>query len=101
VPGLDGFGEKGAATLLAKFVQLEDIPDDVRQWPAIRGADRLAATLEAERADAMLYRELTRLRRDVPLAESLDQLSWSAPAAGFNAWCERMQAMHLQRRAVA
>lgn len=101
VPGLDGFGEKGAAALLAKFVHLEQIPDDPRAWPAVRGAERLAATLKAERADAMLYRELTRLRTDAPLAESLDQLRWSAPGPGFAAWCERMDATNLLRRAVA
>jgi 5'-3' exonuclease len=101
VPGLDGFGEKGAAAVLAKFVHLEQIPDDPRAWPAVRGAERLAATLKAERADAMLYRELTRLRTDAPIAESLDQLRWSAPAPQFAAWCERMDATNLLRRAVA
>jgi 5'-3' exonuclease len=101
VPGLDGFGEKGAATVLAKFVHLEQIPDDPRAWPAVRGAERLAATLKAERADAMLYRELTRLRTDAPVTETLEQLRWSAPGPGFAAWCERMDATNLLRRAVA
>ncbi|MCC6808591.1 MAG: flap endonuclease [Deltaproteobacteria bacterium] len=78
VPGLKGFGEKGAAALLAEFGHLEQIPNDWRAWPkSIRGAERLAATLNEERDLAMLYRELTRLRRDVPLEESLDDLRWS------------------------
>jgi 5'-3' exonuclease len=77
VPGLPGFGEKGAAALLAAFSRLEQIPDDPRAWPkTIRGADRLAATLAAHREEAMLYRTLTRLRTDAPLPEALADLEW-------------------------
>ena len=51
------------------------IPDDPRAWPAgLRGAEGLAATLRERRDDAMLYRTLARLRTDVPLAETLDDL---------------------------
>ncbi len=75
IPGLPGFGEKGAAALLATFAHLEDVPRDPRAWPAgLRGAERLAATFAARRDDALLYRTLARLRTDVPLAESLDAL---------------------------
>jgi 5'-3' exonuclease len=98
VPGLPGFGEKSAAAVLAAFGHLEEIPDDPKQWPAVRGADRLAATLAARREDALLYRTLTRLRTDVPLAESLEQLAWRRPSAGFEAWCESIDAPHLLRR---
>src|SRR5438094_8590373 len=84
VPGLPGFGDKSAAALLAAFVHLEQIPDDFRRWPkAVRGAERLAATLAARRDDAMLYRTLTTLRTDVPLAESLDELAWRGVSGGF------------------
>ncbi len=77
VPGLPGFGEKGAAAVLAEFGHLEQIPDDFRKWPAsVRGAMRLAATLAAHRQEALLYRTLTRLRTDVPLTETLEQLAW-------------------------
>jgi len=75
IPGLPGFGEKSASALLARFGHLEAIPDDPRRWPKrVRGAERLAATLAGARAEAYLYRTLTRLRTDVPLRESLDQL---------------------------
>ncbi len=75
IPGLDGFGEKSASVLLAKFGHLEAIPDDPRKWPkSVRGADRLAATLAGARKEALLYRTLTRLRFDVPLRESLEDL---------------------------
>jgi 5'-3' exonuclease len=80
IPGLSGFGDKGVATLLAAFPHIEDIPDDAKRWPAgLRGADRLAATLAAERQDALLYRRLATLRTNVPLTQSLADLR--APAA--------------------
>jgi 5'-3' exonuclease len=100
VPGLAGFGNKSAGAILARFGQLEDIPDDPRQWPAgLRGADRLAQTLAAGRADAMLYRTLTRLRRDVPLAEDLAALEWrGVPERDFAAFCERHDFPELRQR---
>jgi 5'-3' exonuclease len=78
VPGLPGFGKKTAATLLARFGHLEQIPDDPRTWPPLRGAERLARTLAGARAETLLYRQLTRLRTDVPLAEPLEALRWRA-----------------------
>ncbi len=99
VPGLTGFGEKGAAALLAKFIHLEAIPDDARLWPpSIRGAARLAETLRAQRDEALLYRTLTRLRTDVPLSETLDDLTWRGVSSGFAEWCEQLGADHLLRR---
>lgn len=74
-PGLTGFGEKTASALLARFGHLEGVPADARDWPPeIRSADRLAATLRDEMPQALLYRTLATLRRDVPLKESLADL---------------------------
>src|SRR3954462_3263384 len=53
IPGLDGFGEKGATAVLARWKHLEAIPDDHRQWDvSVRGMDKLAATLRAHRKEA-------------------------------------------------
>jgi len=94
VPGLPGFGQKSAAAVLAKFEHLEAIPDDPKLWPAtVRGAERLAKTLAGSRDEALLYRQLTRLVTDVPLAESLEDLAWrGVPKLGFDEWCERFGA---------
>jgi N utilization substance protein B len=44
IPGIPGFGEKTAATLLAHYVHVEAIPDDPAAWAvSVRGAARLAA----------------------------------------------------------
>jgi 5'-3' exonuclease len=93
VPGLDGFGAKSAAAVLAKFERLEDIPDDPKQWPStVRGAERLARTLAGSRELAVLYRTLTRLVTDVPLEESLDDLKWNGvPALSYDEWRARFQ----------
>lgn len=77
VPGLPGWGAKSTATVLARFGRLEMIPEDAADWDLeVRGAGKLAATLREHREEAMLYRTLTTLRRDVPLQESLDDLEW-------------------------
>ena len=80
IPGLDGFGAKTAALVLQRYGSLEAIPDG--PWDvAVRGADQLPATLTAGREDAALYKVLATLRRDVPLAESVDALAWTQPDA--------------------
>lgn len=77
VPGLPGWGAKSAAAVLARWGRLEMIPEDPDAWEVpVRGAAKLAATLADNREVAMLYRTLTTLRRDVPLAETLDDLEW-------------------------
>ncbi len=77
IPGIPGWGAKSAATLLARYTRLDDIPLDENDWDIkVRGAARLAANLREHLDDAMLFRTLTTLRRDVPLAESFDDLRW-------------------------
>lgn len=92
IPGLAGFGEKTASALLAAHLHLEDIPRDPARWPAgLRGAAQLAATLQAGRGEALLYRRLATLVRDVPLAESLEDLGWRGiPRDRLAAWCAEL-----------
>jgi len=77
-PGLPGWGRKTAATVLSRYRRLEDIPDGDGTWGVtVRGASAVAQKLRDRRADAFLYRSLARLRTDVPLTETLDDLRWS------------------------
>jgi 5'-3' exonuclease len=81
-PGLPGWGPKSAALTFARYPHLEDIPKDWRQWdPPIRGAKRLAGVLEEKMADALLFRTLATLRRDVPVFDTVDDMRFGARGA--------------------
>ena len=98
-PGLQGWGAKSAAAVLAKFGHLEAIPSDWRTWGV--NATRpgaLAQTLERERDRALLFRDLATLREDIPLFESVDQLQWSGPTPGFQALAARLEAATIDPR---
>jgi 5'-3' exonuclease len=94
IPGLPGFGEKSASTLLGAYQHIENIPALPLQWSVKpRGALQLAATLNERRAEALHYRKLATLIDDVPLAESLEDLRWrGVPRARFEKWCEELGA---------
>ncbi len=100
IPGLQGWGTKGAAAVLQHHPHLEDISDDVNAWRVKpRGAERLALTLSQRRSEAILYRTLATLRSDVPLHESLEELHWRGPVKSQWAhWVSRMQAPKLSDR---
>jgi 5'-3' exonuclease len=79
-PGLPRWGAKSAAAVLAQYRRLEAVPDHERAWEvAVRGAPALGQSLRAGRDDALLYRRLARLRTDVPLEETLEDLRWRGP----------------------
>ena len=80
VPGIARWGRKSASLVLAEYGRIEDIPEDPQDWGVkVRGAAGLSANLEAAREDALLYRSLTLLRRDVPITEELEDLRWRGP----------------------
>lgn len=77
IPGIPRWGAKSTAAVLSAFGRLEDIPQDPAAWAVkVRGAATLSRNLEAQRADAALYKRLATLRKDVPLSEELDDLEW-------------------------
>jgi 5'-3' exonuclease len=79
-PGLPRWGPKSASAVLARWRHIDAIPDQARDWEvAVRGAEALAASLRAGRADVALFRTLATLRCDVPLTETLDALRWRGP----------------------
>ncbi len=83
-PGVPGWGEKAASTLLAQYEHLERIPASCTSWGVpIRGAARLSGTLEANRELAMLFRTLATLREDVDVFTDVDELRWRGPRPAF------------------
>jgi hypothetical protein len=66
--------------VLTKWKHVAQIPADHAAWGVpVRGADKLAATLRDNRADAELYVKLATLRTDCPIACSLEELHWKGP----------------------
>jgi len=105
-PGLPGWGAKSSAAVLAKFVHLESIPTDWREWCLnAANASALARTLSEERDRALSFRTLATLRTDIALFSEVDELLWRGPKPGFEALGARLDAAvtatgpHLGRRA--
>ncbi|MDD9971198.1 MAG: flap endonuclease [Myxococcales bacterium] len=91
IPGIPRWGAKSTATVLARYHHLEAIPPDPNAWDVkVRGAATLAANLEAQRDNALLYRHLATLRLDVPLTETLADLAYHGPTNAFVALCEEI-----------
>lgn len=100
-PGLPGFGAKSAATLLARYRHLEDIPADAGDWDVtVRGAAKLAATLVAQRADADTFKDLATLRTNAEVG-AVDDWQWTGPTEDFPAWCDRFGWPRLAKDATA
>ncbi len=90
-PGLQGWGAKSAAALLARYQHLESIPDDAGDWDVnLRGGRNLAATLAAQRELAALFKDLATLRVDPSLLGGPDELAWAGPTSDFAATCARL-----------
>jgi 5'-3' exonuclease len=74
-PGLRGWGARSTAAVLARFGHIEAIPADWHDWHAnATNPAALAATLAAEREQALLFRTLATLRTDLPLFTNVEQL---------------------------
>src|SRR5271166_5992489 len=92
-PGLPGWGAKSSAAVLAKFLHLESIPVDRRDWRVnATNASALAATLCEQREQALLFRTLATLRTDIKLFDDVEQLRWNGPKPEFDALSSRLDA---------
>jgi 5'-3' exonuclease len=90
-PGLKGWGAKSSAAVLAKFIHLESIPADYREWRVnAANASSLADTLSRERDLAMLFRRLATLRTDIALFDDVEQLRWTGPTPTFTGLAARL-----------
>ena len=98
-PGLPGWGAKAAALTFSQYPHLEDIPKAWQQWhPSIRKAHLLSESLFDAWNDALLFRTLATLRLDVPVFDTIADLSWNGPRPNFEEYCQRMKAPDLLRR---
>jgi hypothetical protein len=68
---------------------------------AVRGAAKLAATLQERRDDAVLFKELATLRIDRSLLGRVEDLRWRGPTHDFERVCAGLDGPGLNRRAEA
>jgi 5'-3' exonuclease len=96
-PGLPGWGAKSSAAILAKFLHIEFIPADCREWRVnAANASALANTLSRERDRAILFRTLATLRTDIALFDDVDELRWNGPASAFDSVAARLDGAHAE-----
>ncbi|MBU3701156.1 MAG: flap endonuclease [Acidimicrobiia bacterium] len=98
-PGLPGWGAKSSSTVLARYGHLEDIPVDAADWDVtVRGAAKLAATLDAQRDLALLFRRIATVVTDAPTVDSVAQMRWTGPTADLADALARVDAVRLTER---
>jgi 5'-3' exonuclease len=98
-PGLPGWGAKSSAAVLGKFLHLESIPRDCREWRVnAANASALADTLCREWDHAVLFRKLATLRTDIKLFEDLDQLKWAGATPAFDELAARLDGVRVESR---
>jgi 5'-3' exonuclease len=90
-PGIQGWGEKSTATVLSKYTHIESIPNDPNKLGLGLGrATTLLENLQRDYKDALLFRELSTLRTDVPLKETLADLEWQGAYPRLKKLCHEL-----------
>jgi 5'-3' exonuclease len=99
-PGLPGWGAKSAATVLARYGHLEEIPRLAGDWDVtVRSGAKLALTLHDDFDLAMLFRRIATIETDAPTITEVRELRWQGPGPGLAAMAELLEAPGLVARA--
>ena len=93
IPGVPGIGAKTAAALLAHFGSLDVLLERVDEvaFLRIRGAAACAARLREHAELALMYRRLTRIALDAPVATTADALRRQPGNGQLDAVCEQLR----------
>jgi len=93
-PGIPGWGAKSASAVLSHYGHLEKIPEDPAKWQlnsiSAGRAASLAQSLADHREDALLFRILATLRKDVPLEKKLNDLKWQGAYPRLKRICSEL-----------
>ena len=90
-PGIQGWGEKSTATVLSKYKHIESISKDPNKLGLSLGrATTLLENLQKNYEDALLFRELSTLRKDVPLKENLNDLKYQGAYPRLKKLCHEL-----------
>jgi 5'-3' exonuclease len=101
-PGLQGWGAKSSASVLATYRHLESIPRDWREWKVrVSNARILAETLAGGFEHALLFRDLATLRTGIPLFTDVQELQWRGPTSEFAPLAARLDSAKTLPRASA
>lgn len=98
-PGIPGWGAKSTSTVLAEFKHIESIPKDPKKIPLGLGrATTLIENLQQNYKDALLFKELSTLRDDVPLKEDLKDLEWQGAYPRLKKLCQELRDERIPER---
>jgi 5'-3' exonuclease len=90
-PGVKGWGATSTAAVLSRFKHIESIPKDPNQLGLGLGrATTLVENLRQNYQEALLFRELSTLRTDVPLKENLADLKWQGAYPRLKKLCHEL-----------
>ena len=99
-PGLPGWGAKSASSVLARYGNIEAIPTSAADWniAALRGAEKLAETLQSNVDLALLFRRVATIETNIDVG-SVDDWRWQGVRAEFAAIAMELGAAQLIERA--
>ena len=90
-PGIKGWGAASTAAVLSRFKHIESIPQDPTKLGLGLGrAATLVENLRQGYEDALLFRELSTLRKDVPLKENFNDLKWQGAYPRLKKLCREL-----------
>lgn len=76
IPGLSRWGAKSSAAVLSRYGRLENVPTQAPWDVSVRGAKALQDILARDYENALLYRDLATLCRDVPISAAASDVRW-------------------------
>ena len=83
-PGIKGLGSKTAASLIIRHGHIEGFPAEILSPENLKLA--------------LLFKDLARLRTDIPLFKRVDELRWKGPKPSFAAVARKIDAPRLATR---
>ena len=90
-PGIKGWGPASTSTVLSRFKHIESIPKNPNKLGlGLRRATTLVENLQQYYQDALLFRELSILRKDVPLKEKPSGLKWQGADERLKKFCREL-----------
>ena len=91
IPGLPRWGAKSSAAVLSRYGHLEAVPTGALWDVSVRGATALQGILAREYENALLYRDLATLRRNVPIEAAASDVRWDGVRRSeYEALCEEL-----------